>query len=262
MSAVIKAILLGLVIIYFTGCASHKVKEASGEKPDAEQIARTKVYLSEAEWVEPAQGTDGEKCVAPADSARVAPVIKPSDKTAWRILVKRANACVVNKDWSSLERIANAIARGDVDSPWSAYFLSIAALETGEIARAMWMIDLAGKKTDGTVAVFVYQRGRIFVKSGQVNRAIEELERALQLSPNFIDAHLFLASVFAKDFEDEKAVQHYKAVLALSPKNSVALAGLEVLQGPSQKEIQGKKDERSPAENVPASSPAVKESKK
>ena len=163
----------------------------------------------------------------------------------WKDWLSRANACTEQKNWKTLEQVAQAMARVDLDSPWGAYFMSVAAEGRGEWARALWMVELAQKKAGGVNALFAYQKGRVLLGAKETVKAMAELEKATALSPSFSHAHLFLAQVYHRDLEWDKAQKHYEAAVASDDHNVESLMGLAEMrlhagQGDAAAELYGR----------------------
>ena len=141
-------------------------------------------------------------------------------------LVGRANTCVSDKNWSTLEAVAYEMAKSDAHSPWTAYFLSLAADARGDDSRAMWMIEQALKKTGGSTALFVYQRGRIWDHMREPAKAFLDIKNAVALEPALIEGELYLGQIYARDLEEAKASVAFQHVLAADATNYAALMGL------------------------------------
>lgn len=141
-------------------------------------------------------------------------------------LVARAHQCVREKNWKSLESLGNSIAQVKAESPWGAYFLSVAAEGVGNLPRAMWMIELSQKKAGKPVGLFLYQRGRIWLEMKDTTAGLVDLEKAVDLEPGLVDGHLYIAEVYHRDLDLAKAQKHYEQALHLDPKSLRALGGL------------------------------------
>lgn len=204
-------------------CATGPSKHV--EKEDAEAAARSQKYMTNLE-VEPLVENSSVTCTVPAWALKPAPARSSGASKEWPQLVAHANACAKAKNWRNLEILGYSLARADVDSPWGAYFLSIAADATGDRARALWMIDLAQKKAGGRSGLFMYQKGRILFELGETAQAMKLIERAVELDKKLLDGHLFLARIYHRDTELDRATKHYQAVLAGDSKNHLALVGL------------------------------------
>lgn len=206
-----------------SACATGPSK--LGEHEDAEAAAKSQVYMTNLE-IEPLAEKSSASCTIPQWALKPAPARASGPSKEWPQLVAHANACAKARNWRNLEILGYALARADVDSPWGAYFLSLAAEANGDRSRALWMIDLAQKKAGGRSGLFMYQKGRIMFELGDTAQAMKLIERAIELDKRLIDGHMFLARIYHRDSELGRAATHYQAVLAAEPKNHVALAGL------------------------------------
>ncbi|MEK7358069.1 MAG: tetratricopeptide repeat protein [Bdellovibrionota bacterium] len=213
-----------LATVALVGCATGggsngpvKVKE------DKAAIERSKGYFDGVDYG-PARQV-GTICAVPAGSERMLSVTNGASKE-WKEWTGRANACADKKDWRTLEQLGQVMARVDLNSPWGAYYLSVAAEGRGDWARAMWMVDLAQKKAGGVNALFAYQKGRILLNAKETTKAMAEFERATSLSPAFGQAHLYLAQIYHRDMEWSPAAKHYEAALGIESGNVDAMVGL------------------------------------
>ena len=70
--------------------------------------------------------------------------------------------------------------------------------------------------------------GAALISQGRLQDAIEQLQAALKIKPDYADAHYNLGFVFARLGELEKGIHHFKETLRLEPKNLKALNNLGV----------------------------------
>jgi tetratricopeptide (TPR) repeat protein len=165
-------------------------------------------------------------CSVPNEAQKPAGALAAGPSKDWRMLVAHANVCVKEKNWKTLETLAYSIARIDVDSPWGAYFLSVSAEGTGDLHRGIWMAGLAQKKAGGRSGLFAYQKGRILFRMKDTANAMKEIEQAVALDPKLTEGYLFLADVYRRDLETDKAAKSYAAALEAEPANYKALTAL------------------------------------
>jgi tetratricopeptide (TPR) repeat protein len=64
--------------------------------------------------------------------------------------------------------------------------------------------------------------GRVAVQEGDMERAREELQRALQVAPDLARSHFFYAKVLRNDGNYKEAEQHLRIVLEQYPRDRVA----------------------------------------
>ena len=76
----------------------------------------------------------------------------------------------------------------------------------------------------------LYQLTLVYLEMGEVDRAIESIRKALDLSPENPLLHLALARSLAQDWNSQGAIQHYRRAVELAPSSYSALSqyGLEL----------------------------------
>lgn len=214
---------LTFTMLAAAGCATS----GSSTREALEAAERSKAYLTGLEVLPMhSKDLDTAQCAVPAASSPTtsAPATGPSKD--WQNLVERANRCATEQNWKVLNELGDTIAKADVDSPWGAYFLSVAAEGQGKYSRAIWMIDLAQKKVGGTSGLFLYQRGRIWLKMNDVSKAMNDIQKAVDLQPSLGDGHVYLGEIYFRDQEFKKAESHFRSALKLDSKSYRALTGL------------------------------------
>jgi tetratricopeptide (TPR) repeat protein len=146
-------------------------------------------------------------------------------KDALPNLMAAADACAQYGKNDRLEQIANVIAQRFSNEPWGAFYLSLAALERKEYPRALWMVELAMKKSPHAGLLF-YQRGRVHNALGEVGAAADDFRNAVKESPNLVDARLFLAQLSARDQNFKEARNQFEMAVQVEPDNHQAFADL------------------------------------
>jgi Tfp pilus assembly protein PilF len=61
------------------------------------------------------------------------------------------------------------------------------------------------------------KRGALLESAGQIAESIAEHERALEINPWLVQAHINLISLYGRTAQLEKADQHYRAAIAINP---------------------------------------------
>ncbi len=200
-------------------CATALSACATGGRPAADGAGaapRAKsIYLEGMAALAPSRAP-GDRCLASAAAL---------GGKSWKQLVRHASGCAKTGDWKNLELAAQELSRVEINSPWGAYFHSLAAENTGDLPRALWMVELAMKKAPDA-GLFHFQKGRLMWKLKNYKAGVEEVGIAARRDPKLVDAHAFLAAVFHRDQEFDKAVGHYEAVLAVDPRHRPGLEGL------------------------------------
>lgn len=107
------------------------------------------------------------------------------------------------------------------------------ALETrGQNAEAIEelnKIDSDNKISHGDDPKVLFELGRLYFNNNNLDRAIEILNSALTLDPNYSNALYTLAAVYEKKEENDKAVLLYKKVAELNPDNKDVQEKIEKL---------------------------------
>jgi tetratricopeptide (TPR) repeat protein len=203
-------ILLLAVAFLLQGCASGgKTKPAEKAKGPAPQPIG---YIS----------TRDGKLPSPTDC--------PANEKSWKkenqkALVEYAGACARLGKWDRVEQLGDWLAQKEPHAPWGAFYLSLAAEGRKEWTRALWMIELALKKSPRQ-ALLIYQKGRIYWGMGEFGQAAEVYNQALKENPRFVDAHIFLAQLYFRDQDFGRAAKHFATVMDLQPENAMATVGL------------------------------------
>ncbi len=198
-----------LLAIFGVGCSS------SNHKSMVEGGRESSIYLEGVSLLSSASRLP-QKCTT-----------NPTDLKGknWKGLLLLANGCVKGKDWPAVERLADAMARQDLNSPWSAYYISLAAENSDDLPRALWMIGLALKKTPD-VALFLYQKGRVLWQMKSYKESVQEINTAIKREPRLLDAMIFLGRVYQRDLNFDLAVGNYERGLKVDAKNRDCLEGL------------------------------------
>ena len=95
------------------------------------------------------------------------------------------------------------------------------------------MIDTI--KPEGASAL--YNLGSLHEDRGLIDEAVSDYRQALELSPDYADAHFNLAGALARSGRDGEAIKHWQRYLELdagSPWARIARAHLEVVEPPEQ----------------------------
>lgn len=216
-------LLAGSASLAISGCATP----GSTVNEDKAAAGKSKAYLQSLSYV--AAGgklSESATCTLPTGLDKPVGKVLEGPSKEWKTLVAKANVCMNEKNWRNVEALGGAMARIDMDSPWGAYYLSLAAEAMGEHHRALWMVDQAQKKAGGKQALFSYQKGHILLRMGETVKGMAELQNAVAMDSRLTEAHLFLAEIHHRDLEWDKAASHYKAALEQEPKSYRALSGL------------------------------------
>jgi tetratricopeptide (TPR) repeat protein len=212
-------VLLGSTALLATACAT-----GGGIGNDKVAAEKSKAYLEGISYV--LAGSSGGTCALPTASQKTAMSSTDAPSKEWKDLLQKASACAGEKNWKTLEPVAETMARIDINAPWGAYFLSVAAEGRGDWQRALWMDELAQKKAGVPNGLFLYQHGRIMLGMKDTTRAMSDVRKAVAVEPRLTMGHMFLAQIHQRDLEWDQAGEHFAAVLAQDDRNVTALAGL------------------------------------
>jgi adenylate cyclase len=122
-------------------------------------------------------------------------------------------------DTEGERRAAEAMLRLNPRDPGAYNVLAGTFLRAGEPQKAIELLTKAidlNRKNAGVV--FLNNLGRAYFMAGNNKAAIEWSDKALQLQPNFISAHVILAMAFASEGNDARARAEAEEVRRLNPK--------------------------------------------
>lgn len=143
----------------------------------------------------------------------------------WKEAVETANSCMRVKDYQHVEEVGNELAVREPAAAWGPYFLGLAARESGNLERALWMAELALKRAP-EVGVLHYLKAQILWTKKDFKLAVNEFEVAVENDDTNLPAQLFLGQVYFRDQNFSQASKHFNAVLKIDSHQAVALAGL------------------------------------
>ena len=182
----------------FAGCASTKV--------NLEQKEAAELYLGFNDLISAHE-------VQQKNTKRSCERKKIKKDPSWKELIFQLNQCVAEENWAVVEELANDMIALDARSPWGAYYLSHAAVAQKQYERALWLVELANKKTPD-VAIFDFQKARILYELNETEKSIEFAESALRKDPSIEMVHLFLGDLFYRNEDLRMAKKHLEKVLA------------------------------------------------
>lgn len=86
----------------------------------------------------------------------------------------------------------------------------------GDLASAAQYIEKA-IALDGREAKFLFNLSHVYKETGSVDKAIEALLNAIDISPNFVEAHANLGNLYLKADQKGEAAKCYEHALAINP---------------------------------------------
>ncbi|OQW48431.1 MAG: hypothetical protein A4S09_04435 [Proteobacteria bacterium SG_bin7] len=150
--------------------------------------------------------------------------VKEVENRTWREHLELGAACAAKEKWSSVEFIGQHLADSFPTAPWGFYFMSLSADARGDVTRSFWMLEQASEK-DKSLALFPYQRGRIYLKNNETDMAMAEFEKALKLDSGLYEADLFIAQIRLRSGNYVAAERSFRNVLKFVPFHRDALLG-------------------------------------
>ncbi len=207
--------LILLSSLFFVACAHQAPSEDVTRQAKAKSLIddhakiNTDLYFESFDYKPFALKKSAGPCLQVAD-------LKGKD---WKTLLEAVNSCAEQNQWLSVETIGYELLKTNVNSPWGAFYLSLAAEYNKDLPRSLWMVDLAIKKASSQMAILQFQRGRILWLLDQKSQAIKEFTQTVKLDKNIYDANLFLAEISYHDLDYKVAAQKFKDVLLVDSGN-------------------------------------------
>ncbi len=160
------------------------------------------------------KASDRNASARDCESAHSKVLTERGNNKEWKPIVRAANTCFAAQKWRQADELAGILSKDFYYSPWGPYYYSLLAEQSGEMERALWMIDLAQKKTQSQVALFHFQKGRILLRMGERASGYQWIEQAIKMDPSLSEAVLFLAHSHYQDMNLESAGRYYQAYLS------------------------------------------------
>lgn len=146
-------------------------------------------------------------------------------------------------DYSGAAEIYETLCRDSksTEYPDALHLLGLCRLHQNDLDEALNLINQAIALKPNT-AVYYGNRGNVYRRLNQFEKAKQDYERALGLVPNFIDALQNYASLLHKMGEHQKAIKKYRRLLELVPGHAqatIALSEILFVQGDTPEAVQG-----------------------
>lgn len=170
------------------------------------------------------QGYD-VRVLSKAPTAACREAISKADRLTWKELVTGSGSCASAALWSETHQLAQKLSEKNIETPWGAYFHSLASEGEGFDQKALWMIELALKKAP-ELGLAHYQKGRLLWKMGESKESIKSFVIAREKDSRLTESKLFLGQIYFRDQEYEAAAKHFTDYLRSKPSNAVALMGV------------------------------------
>ncbi len=140
-------------------------------------------------------------------------------KENWRDLLEAGYSCIQKKKWNVLSSIAEKLSHNHLKAPWGPYYRSIVSEHKGDLARAVWMADLALKKAPGN-SMILFQKARVLWMVKEETSSYEMMKKVVKLNPENYDAILFLGNIHYRDRDFKEALVYYNKILKVNSKDS------------------------------------------
>jgi tetratricopeptide (TPR) repeat protein len=199
--------------LLMSGCAASQ-SNVRNQTYDSAAKERAHVYLKDLTSVDFRFANTGRACARPAEGED------------WKVFVLSAGACVQKGDWALVEKLGNEMASRELDSPWGAYFLGLAATQRREFLRAHWLYELAEKKAGGPIGIVRYEKARLLEREEGPSAAAKEMKVAVRLDGTLLAGNLWLAQLYHRDRVMAEAETYYRRTLEIKGDLWPALAGL------------------------------------
>lgn len=208
-----KTLRLSFIVIFalMTGCATSPQLASKDPQVAGKNFTVETVNVSAVQFAREAN----KKCPV---------TTKEIEKSTWREHVEFASSCAAKEKWNNVEFIGQHLADRFPTAPWGFYFMSLSADARGDTTRAFWMLEQASEK-DKSLALFPYQRGRIYLKNNETEMAMMEFEKALKLDSSLYEADLFIGQIRLRSGNYGTAEKSFRSVLKFVPFHRAALMG-------------------------------------
>lgn len=208
-----KQIILFASVIFLFGCATTQNNEIKKNKN-----AKKEKKSSEIQDVKSVDATYSENIQTVSNLRKVKSKVLcvdhvKVDKKNWRNLLEAGFSCIQDKKWTALSSIASKLSHNHLKAPWGPYYRSIVSEHRGDLARALWMIDLALKKSPEN-ALILYQKARILWLTKKESQSYSLMKKVVEKDPKNFDALLFLGNIHYRDRDFAEALKYYNKVLA------------------------------------------------
>lgn len=211
-----------LLILLVTGCATGPLDE---KKDESNVSAKTDI-----EDLKTVDKTYSDDLNSFSNLKRVRPKFSCSEhrtieKTKWKDLLEAGLSCIQKEQWIELADIAKTLSHNHLKAPWGSYYRSIVAEKNGDLARSIWMADLALKKAPNNSTI-LFQKARVLWMTREESLAYDLMKKVVKLNEKNYDALLFLGNVHYRDREFKEALSYYKKVLKYNYKDGAFRAAM------------------------------------
>ena len=100
------------------------------------------------------------------------------------------------------------------------YYLALAYERQGNLSESIARMEALRQANQLDIGL-AFQLGILYLKQGKTDLAKQELERAIEIAPNFSNARWYLSAVYEQDGDFDAAIEQVLKVKELNPENSV-----------------------------------------
>lgn len=155
-------------------------------------------------------------------AAKIRPMPQYADESA--MILAEADYKLGSTD-EAVKLLTELRARPDVPRVAILKFLAKIYLDRHDLPAARAALEEASLLPGADVSV-LYELGILSAEAGKTDRAVELLQQAVTMDPDFPDAELALGELFAQEGKRGDAKRAYRETLRLDPENRTALKGL------------------------------------
>ena len=141
---------------------------------------------------------------------------------------EEAETAYRDKEYGQATRLFEAYTDQRPDNPWGHYMLGLSAWKAGDLSRAEDGFDGALIRDPKHVRSLV-NLSRVLVESGQPEKALSTIEKAVELDPASGQVHRVLGNVQSELDQVEEAIGSYRTAIRLDPGDAWALNNLGLM---------------------------------
>jgi len=163
------------------------------------------------------QGVRGEAIAQLAEAVRLNPSSATAHNESGMVLSRFVEVRAARQEFERALELDPGLAEAHVN-------LSLVLAQAGELAAAGDHLDLSFERQGNhrEAAYAHYLRAKIWAAQGQIDKAMDELERAVRLRPDYAEAWSDLGGMRRLALESAAAIEALQRAVALKPDDAVA----------------------------------------